>query len=84
MHSATSVCCGAVKNKDCQIAAEGLEPANVFTGSNFVVIEGGTVGGTQVADPELQTVIKAWQHLSDSARRMIAITVKEDMDRHHT
>ncbi len=60
-----------------EVAAAGLEPTNVFTGSQAMTDESGTPGGTIIEDPELWTVIEQWSSLSEDDRRRIAIIVAE-------
>lgn len=54
-----------------QVAAAGLEPANVFTGSEVATEESGHTGGPFGVDPDLLMVVEAWPTLTDDARRMI-------------
>jgi hypothetical protein len=41
--------------------------------------DGGTVGGTHATNPDLQIVIEAWQHLSNSTRQNLLTTVKNEI-----
>jgi hypothetical protein len=59
-----------------KIAAEGLEPGNLFTGFDEAIEDSGPTSGP--IGPDLKIVIQAWPHLSDAARREILATIRSE------
>ena len=59
------------------VAAAGLEPANVFTGSDVVTEESGHTGGPVDWNLCLSAVIDAWPILSEAVKLSVVRIVRE-------
>ena len=60
-----------------KVAAAGLEPANVFTGSEVMTEESGHTGGPFGPNPGLSAVIDGWPKLSKTDRWRILKIIEE-------